>query len=103
MRVSAVDATTPGAIQRAVDSLPDGCVVQLGPGTFHVDAPVVLHDGVTVQGSGADATIIVLEPHSNCHVFTNRDHDGGNRGIALRAFTLEGDIRNQEKPPEVTG
>jgi hypothetical protein len=102
-RIAAVDATTPGAIQAAVDRLGDGGVVHLGPGEFHVDTTVVLHNGITVQGSGADATTIVLDPGSNCHVFTNRDHDTGNHAIAFRGFTLEGDMRNQSKPAGASG
>jgi hypothetical protein len=95
MRASAVEATIPGAIQQAVDRLPDGGLVQLAPGEFHVDKTIALHDGITVEGAGVDATTLVLDPGANCHIFSNRNHTRGNANIALRGFTIDGTSADQ--------
>jgi hypothetical protein len=97
----AADPTAPDSIQRAVDALgPDGGVVYLPPGNYVVQRTTKLRSGVAIVGAGAGATTITLAPGSNCHVFTNDNHDKGNEGIEFRGFALDGDMRNQHRPPD---
>jgi len=48
-----------GAIQAALSSAPPGQVVRLGPGTFIVNAPLLINRPVTLRGSGAGVTRLV--------------------------------------------
>jgi len=55
-------------IQAALDRLPDGGEVFLGPGTYVVNHPIVLrHDHQTLRGSGV-MTVLFLADDANCPV-----------------------------------
>ena len=97
------DPSRPDGIHRAVASLDGGGLVYLAPGQYRVDTTVRLPTGVALVGAGPLLTTITLAPQSNCHVFTNADHDKGNHGIELRGFTLDGTMRSQHKPADLKG
>jgi len=97
------DPSLPDGIHRAVASLEGGGLVYLAPGEYRVDATVELPTGVALIGAGPLLTKITLTPGSNCHMFTNADHDKGNQGIELRGFTLDGTMRSQHKPADLKG
>jgi SAM-dependent methyltransferase len=99
-RIVAVDPSSPGAIQRAVASLEDGGVVFLAPGSYTIESTVELRSHIAVVGSGAHSTTITLAPGSNCHAFTNVAQGKGDQEIELRGFRLEGNMRDQHKPPD---
>lgn len=48
-----------GNIQAALDSCPNGQVVQLTAGTFTVNNYLLVHRGITLRGAGAGQTILV--------------------------------------------
>jgi hypothetical protein len=55
-------------IQRALDGLPEGGEVVLGPGTYEVHQPIILkHDHQTLRGSGL-TTVLRLANNANCPV-----------------------------------
>jgi hypothetical protein len=93
-----VDGFQGDDIQRAVDSLESGGVVQLRAGRYVLDRAVRLASGVAVVGEGAASTLIELLPGSNSHVFVNDDPARGNERIELRGFTLDGNGATQQRP-----
>lgn len=97
-QIVAADPSLPNPIQRAVDALGGPGLVHLPAGEYTVETTVKLPGHVTLVGDGAHLTTVRLAPRSNCHIFTNTQHDGGNGNIELRGFTIEGDMRSQEKP-----
>lgn len=101
--MATADPLSAGSIHRAVASLPHGGVVYLPPGDYLVDSTIRLPSHLAVVGAGPDHTTITLAPGSACHVFTNDDHAKGNEHLELRGFTLEGNMRDQHRPPEATG
>jgi parallel beta-helix repeat protein len=76
---------------------PHGLDVLLQPGEFRVSRAVELPSNTRIRGSGSTRTCVILEPHSNCHVMTNRDHRLGNRNIFLNNFSVQGNSNQQEK------
>lgn len=102
-RIVAEDPASPDSIHRAVASLDGGGLVYLAPGSYRVETTIKLRSDVALIGAGPGLTTITLAPGSNCHVFTNDDHDMGNQGIELRGFSLEGNMRAQHRPPDVKG
>lgn len=101
--VITADPASPGSIHRAVAAIVGSGTVFLGPGEYVVDSTIELPSGVSLVGAGAASTTITLAPGSSCHVFTNDDHAKGNEAIELRGFTLEGNMRTQPRPPDLTG
>lgn len=72
--------------------------MHLPAGAHTVETTVMLPSDVALVGEGLDRTTVRLAPGSSCHVFTNTEHDHGNARLELRGFTIEGDMRSQEKP-----
>jgi SAM-dependent methyltransferase len=91
------------SLQRAIDELGGPGTVFLAPGEHVLESTVTLHSGVSLVGAGRDRTTVTLAPGSNCHMFTNDDHQKGTEDIEFRGFSLEGNIRTQERPPDATG
>jgi hypothetical protein len=48
------------AIQRAIEACPAGSSVAIPAGTYTLDAPVWLKSDMSIQGAGADATILTM-------------------------------------------
>lgn len=106
-QVSAVDLktlTVPGNstsvdIQKALDQLPDGGEVVLGPGTFRVTQPIVLrYDHQTLRGSGF-STVLLLANSANCPVVILGSPIQARRqataNIRLADLLIDGNRRNQ--------
>jgi hypothetical protein len=92
-----VDGFLGDDIQRAVDSLESGGVVQLRAGTYLLNRAVRLATGVVVVGDGADRTLIELLPGSDSHLFENDDPARGNERIELRGLSLDGNRATQHR------
>lgn len=98
-----VDPAAPDALGQAVAEVAEGGLVHLPPGDHVVHQTIQLPSDVSIIGAGPDRTTITLAPGSSCHVFTNADHAKGNHGIELRGFRLEGNMRTQQRPPDLKG
>ncbi|MGQ0830568.1 MAG: methyltransferase domain-containing protein [Microthrixaceae bacterium] len=101
--VVAPDPAVLDSIQGAIESLGAGGLVYLGPGSYRVSSTILLPSDVALVGAGPDRTTLTLDPGSDCHVFSNTDHAKGNERIELRGFRLEGNMRDQQRPPDVKG
>jgi MYXO-CTERM domain-containing protein len=53
-----VDGRSAGSLSEAVTAMAGGNVVDLGPGTFRLGAPIDLPPGTILRGSGAGATVL---------------------------------------------
>jgi len=102
-RVIEADPASPRSIQRGVAALESGGLVYMPPGSFCIDETIELRSGVALVGAGPDATTICLAPGSNCHIFTNSDHQNGNSDMQLRGFSLDGNMSGQHRPPDARG
>jgi SAM-dependent methyltransferase len=102
-RIVSADPSAAGSIQRAIDSLDRGGVVYVRAGTYHVERTILLRSGVQLVGDGPRSTNIVLVAGANCHMLSNENHDEGNEAIRLSGFSLEGNMRGQERPADATG
>lgn len=82
-------------IQAAVDS---GRDCKIPPGEFLISRTVLLDNDTVISGTGDCATTLRLAPGVNDNIFTNRDHEGGNSGIAISNLRLIGSSETQWKP-----
>ncbi|NLE74975.1 MAG: hypothetical protein GX604_10165 [Actinobacteria bacterium] len=49
-----------GAIQRAIDSCPNGGTVNFPAGTYRLNSTVYLKSGITIKGAGAGQTVLLM-------------------------------------------
>jgi polygalacturonase len=86
------------SIQNALDQLPGGGEVTLGPGTYVIRTPIVLaHDGLKLIGSGAK-TILFLDANANCPVVILGAPDRGSspiKGLGLTDVFIDGNRQHQ--------
>jgi len=54
--------SSPGSLVQAVDAATAGTVIEMGPGTFALERPLVIKAGVTVKGAGMGKTILTHAP-----------------------------------------
>lgn len=78
---------------------PDGISIELTEGEFEVDRTVLLPSNVSIRGQGIGRTTVSLKPASNCHLFTNADHNGGNANYEFSGFSVIGHGDTQVRPP----
>jgi SAM-dependent methyltransferase len=74
---------------------PKGCDVLLTPGEFSLRRTVYLNPGTRIRGSGRGITTLILEPGSNCHMFTNVISWRGshNFGVGNMSIVGNGDLQ----------
>ena len=74
---------------------PKGCDVVLAPGEFSLRRTVYLNPGTRIRGSGRGVTTLILEPGSNCHMFTNVVSQRGshNFGVGNMSIVGNGDLQ----------
>src|SRR5436190_18053528 len=69
------------SIQNALDQLPEGGEVTLGPGTYVIRKPIILaHDGLRLVGFGPK-TILFLDANASCPVVILGAPDRGSNPI----------------------
>lgn len=81
------------------DEFPSGAYVNLTDGEYHFLKTAILPSNTTVTGAGRERTRIVLEKGCNCHLFTNSEHNKGNKNIAFAGFSVDGNGGDQEFSP----
>jgi len=79
---------------------PEGVDILLSEGEFLVDRTILVPSNVSVRGQGVDQTTVILKPGSNCHLFTNADHQNGNANLAFSDFAVIGNGDSQVRPPD---
>lgn len=89
-------------LQNLIDSLPLGGCIALPPGRIIVGQTLRLSSGIWLRGSGAEATTLWLDDHSDCHILTNNSHRAGDSFIALSNLGLVGNHSNQREPGGIT-
>lgn len=109
--VAAADSTTLGrakadyrcngtsdqdTINEAIDALPDtGGKVHLLEGTFVVDGAILVPSNVALQGSGNSTVLQVANAIGGAmNVIANSDEVGGNEGILICDFKIDGNKAN---------
>jgi hypothetical protein len=87
-------------VQLALDALPAGGEVLLGPGQYLIRQPVILRkDHQTLRGSGA-STVLYLADGANCPVVvlgSPSDHAAPTKDVLLAGLLIDGNRRNQQK------
>lgn len=87
-------------IQLALDALPAGGEVLLGPGQYLIRQPVILRkDHQTLRGCGA-STVLFLADGANCPVVvlgSPSDRSQPTKDVLLAGLLIDGNRRNQQK------
>ncbi len=94
----AAEVTTVDALVTAVKQAKAGDTVEIGAGTFALNAPLEPAAGVTLQGAGMDKTIITHVPEWKPSTATLPDPEMRTKGLDSRAYL----IRIQDKAADVT-
>ena len=86
------------AIQKAIDALPDGGLIMLGPGEYAIGKTILLKNDITIKGSGCDKTQLILKDHADCHIMTNDNHRRRSHNIKLCDLGFDGNMHKQKNP-----
>jgi SAM-dependent methyltransferase len=76
---------------------PKGCDVELTPGEFYLRRTVHLNPGTRIRGIGRGITTLILEPDSNCHMFTNVISQYGSHNFGVGSMSIVGNGDRQNK------
>jgi len=94
------------AIQAAINSLPNGGIVYMPPGDYKVSATLLVHNGITLQGSGLNKYTSRLVPTAAVNTViksANYDSGGDNSQIILRDFYISGSYGSLARYIEMQG
>lgn len=81
-------ATTCASLAEAVGRAEEGDTIALGEGTYAVEAPLVISKSLTIQGAGADKTVLQFdEVEAPVDLITV---DGGDVSFALAGVCVQG-------------
>ncbi|WP_440946015.1 carboxypeptidase regulatory-like domain-containing protein [Methanosarcina sp. T3] len=77
-------------INAAIESANSGDTVQLASTTFHINSPIIMKSGVTLNGNGIGATVIYCDNPSSNFATQNIIHCEGVSDIEISNFLIDG-------------
>lgn len=96
-------STSTADLQAILDNSPSGSTVTLGPGSFSVTNPLKVPTGVSIAGSGTDATVLKLAAGAWSAFSYGFVVAANGSGSTVRDLTIDGNRSGTASPPANSG